>query len=250
MDFLNHGIPLGKWLGTRVVLSVGHIIMLVYLASGAERYGPVGMGIVGLVFFLSILLHEFGHVIACKLMGGRAEAIILGPMGGLAAVEPPDRPLAHLVTTAGGPAVNALLWVGFWGLLKVDAVLIALARGDSELATAGLIFCVYMIQINQILLILNLLPIFPMDGGRIMQSLLWPVAGYRNSQMITGMIGTVGGVGLVVLGLGLREIRIPYVDFTLGGESDYLLLFIGLTCAMGSWGLYQRSQEIEGWRKN
>ncbi len=249
MDILNHGIPLGRWWGTHVVLSVGHIIMLVYLASGAEKWGPVGMGIVGLVFILSILLHEFGHVFACRAMGGLADSIILGPMGGLAAVQPPDRPWPQFVTTAGGPAVNALLWAGFWGLLKVDAVIVFL-RGDSMVSTALLVFIAYMIVINKMLLILNLLPIFPMDGGRLLQHILWPLAGYRNSQMITGMIGTVGGAALIVLGLGLQEVKIPYVDFTLGGESDYLLLIIGITCAMASWGLYQRSMEMERWRKN
>ena len=118
------------------------------------------------------------------------------------------------------------------------------------LAMALFIFLYFMVAINKMLLVLNLLPIFPMDGGRLMQHILWPIAGYRNSMVITGMVGTVGGAILVLLGVGATSIKIPYVDFTLGGNSDYFLLFIGITCAMASWGLYQRSMEIERWKKN
>ena len=128
--------------------------------------------------------------------------------------------------------------------------LAAFVAGRSMLATALFIFLFFMVEINKMLLVLNLLPIFPMDGGRLMQHILWPLTGYRNSLVVTGMVGTGGGVLLVVLGLGLRSIKIPYVDFTLGGSSDYFLLFIGITCAMASWGLYQRAMEMERWKKN
>jgi Zn-dependent protease len=249
MDLINQGLPLGRYFGTYVVLSFGHIIMLLYLASGARDAGVLGMGIVGLVFFLSILLHEFGHVFACKAVGGRADAIILGPMGGLAAVQPPDRPLPNFITTAGGPAVNGILLAACWALLQSHPLAMFIA-GRSMPATALFIFLVFMVEINKLLLVLNLLPIFPMDGGRLMQHILWPLAGYRNSMVITGMVGTVGGGILVVLGLGLRSVKIPYVDFTLGGSSDYFLLFIGITCAMASWGLYQRAMAMERWKKN
>jgi Zn-dependent protease len=249
MDFLNQGIPLGRWFGTHVVLSVGHIIMLLVLASGANRFGPPAVVAMGLVFFLSILLHEFGHVMACRAVGGRADEIILGPMGGLAAVQPPDRPWPNFVTTAGGPAVNVLLLAIAWGLPKIEVVRTFLF--DPSPAMQGIrYFLVFLFVINKMLAILNLLPIFPMDGGRLMQHILWPLAGYRNSMVVTGMVGTVGGIGLLVLGLGLQSIRIPLVDFSMGGEADYFLLIIGLTCAMASWGLYQRSMAMERWRKN
>ncbi len=249
MNFFDHGIPLGRWFGTQVQVSVWHIIMLLYLASGAQKGGPIAMAILGLVFFVSILLHEFGHVGACRAVGGEADLIVLGPMGGLAAVKPPERPWPQFVTTAGGPAVNILLLAIGGGVPQLDAVDTFL-HGPSAAAPMLAMFFWFLLAINKMLAVLNLLPIFPMDGGRLMQHILWPLAGYRNSLTVTGMVGTVGGCGLVVLGLGLRSIRIPYVDFTLGGEYDYFLLFIGFTCAMASWGLYRRSTEMENWRKN
>lgn len=249
MDFLYQGIPLGRLFGTRITLAFSHIIMLFFIASGYRDWGPLGMAIVGLSFFLSILLHEFGHVFACRTVGGNAEQVILGPMGGLAQVEAPNRPWPQFVTTAGGPAVNALLWAACWGLLQMPALL-QFVRGNPSVGIHLVEFLVVMVSVNKLLLVFNLFPIFPMDGGRLLQHILWPIAGYRQSLQITGMVGTVGGVGLIVLGTGAWSIHIPYVDMTLGGDNDYFLLFIGITCAMASWGLYQRSHEIDTWRKN
>jgi Zn-dependent protease len=235
-----------------VTLAFSHIIMLVVLASSArDVMPPIGPIVIGLVFFISILLHEWGHVIACRSVGGIAEHIILGPMGGLAAVQPPDRPLPHFITTAGGPAVNALLMGIFWAILKY-ASLRWIANLETNFGMGILYFIASMIYINKMLLIFNLLPIFPMDGGRLLQHILWPTAGYRQSMLITGMVGTVGGMCLLLLGLGLWEIQIPYIDFAMGtqGETDYFLIMIGITSAMASWGLYQRAKQIQNWRKN
>ncbi len=89
-----------------------------------------------------------------------------------------------------------------------------------------------------------------MDGGRILQELLWFAVGYGRSLHIAGMVGTVAGGAFVVLGLGLQKISIPYVDFTLGGQPEPMLIVIGVLCAMQSFGIYRRSQEIQTWRKN
>jgi len=251
MDLLNLGIPLGRWFGTRVFLSIWHLVMLAYIASAYREDGPLVMAVIAFVYFMSILLHEFGHVVACRSVGGVADHIVLGPMGGLAMVRPPDRPFPHFVTTAGGPLVNAILWAIFWGILHSKALNPIFETG-STLSIVLWFFFRGMMVINELLLIFNLLPIFPMDGGRLLQNILWPTVGYRESLRFTGMIGTVGGVGLAVLGLGLWEVKIPYVDFSMGGQGNYntFLLIIGINCAMASWGLYQRAKEMQGWRKN
>ena len=67
---------------------------------------------------------------------------------------------------------------------------------------------------------------------------------------IAGMVGTVAGAGLIVLGLGLYTIRIPMLNFTLGGRMDTMLAVIGLLCAMQSFAIYQRANQVQGWQKN
>jgi hypothetical protein len=64
------------------------------------------------------------------------------------------------------------------------------------------------------------------------------------------MVGTVAGAGFVVLGLGLQQVTLPIANITLGGRQDLFLIAIGIMCAMQSWGIYQRSNEIQSWRKN
>ena len=88
----------------------------------------------------------------------------------------------------------------------------------------------FMWQINRGLLLFNLIPAYPMDGGRILQELLWYVLGYPMSLKIAGMVGTVAGIGFVVLGFGNHTIEIPIVHYRLGGP-DTMLIVIGILCA-------------------
>src|SRR5262249_49751880 len=62
-----------------------------------------------LALFIIVLIHEFGHALACKSVGGRADRIVLWPLGGVAFVQPPERPGAHLWSIAAGPLVNVAL---------------------------------------------------------------------------------------------------------------------------------------------
>ena len=91
------------------------------------------------------------------------------------------------------------------------------------------------------------------DGRRgLLQELLWFVVGYGRSMQIAGMVGTVIGIGFVVLGLGLESITIPIVNYPLGtaGKQDMILVVIGALVVMQSFGIYKRAMEIKGWRKN
>jgi Zn-dependent protease len=210
---------------------------------------PLVQFIVMSMLFGTVLLHEFGHALSCKAMGGIAERIILWPLGGIAFVSPPMNPWAWLVTTACGPLVNAVLWPLFWWINTYGLPMIAPSLSDTALAYL-VVICGAMEWINKALLLFNLIPAYPMDGGRLLQEILWFIVGYAKSLHIAGMIGTVAGGALVLLGLGAGPIRIPIVDFTLGGQTNMILAVIGFMCAMESFAIYRRSQEISSWRKN
>ena len=250
MDFFNQGIPLGRWFGIRVMIGWTFFIAVLWIMQDFTRNIELGIFFIVLLFG-TVLLHEFGHSLSCLMLGGQAPLIVLGPLGGVSYVQPPNRPSAWLITTVCGPLVNVVLWVGFWAVTKF--ALPALARSMDPGSTAFhwiALFCFLMVMINKGLLLFNLIPAYPMDGGRLLQEILWLTMGYQISLQVAGMVGTVAGGGLVVLGLGLQEIRIPYVDFRLGGEPNMFLVFIGIMCAMQSFAIYKQSQEMKHWRKN
>jgi Zn-dependent protease len=251
MNFFNQGISLGRWFGITVVI---HWLFLLWAANELfTRSGrlPLWFNVMYIVLlFGTVLVHEFGHALSCKAMGGEANHIVLWPLGGIAFVQPPMNPTAWLVTTACGPLVNAILWPTFWAINTY-----VLPRVELPPTTASLMLinaCFLMELINKGLLLFNLIPAYPMDGGRLLQEILWFIVGYGRSLMIAGMVGTVAGGSFIVLGLGLAEIRIPGVDLSLGtkGHVDVMFAVIGLLCMMQSFAIYKRSQEIADWRKN
>jgi Zn-dependent protease len=148
-----------------------------------------------LALFGIVLLHEFGHALACRSVGGRADQIMLWPLGGVAFVQPPPRPGAVLWSIAAGPLVNVLLVPLTLALLIGGG---ALGWAESSPDLARFTFVVFVINLS--LLIFNLLPVYPLDGGQIVQALLWFVVGRARSLLIVSVLGIgVAGVGAVLL---------------------------------------------------
>lgn len=159
-----------------------------------------------LALFLIVLMHEYGHALACKQVGGRAERIMLWPLGGVAYVMPPQRPGAVLWSIAAGPLVNVVLVVVLYALLMMNVLVgtaLTMPNAHRFLAT--------LVAINALLLIFNLLPVYPLDGGQIMRALLWFPLGRIRSLTVATVIGLVGGAGLVLLALGLQSVWIGII---------------------------------------
>ncbi|HEV2134747.1 MAG TPA: site-2 protease family protein [Terracidiphilus sp.] len=152
-----------------------------------------------LALFLIVLLHEFGHALACRQVGGRADQIMLWPLGGVAYVSPPSRPAAVLWSIAAGPLVNVALLppliVGYFAARDMGW---AQSRPDAY----EFVFMVLFIDAS--LLAFNLLPVYPLDGGQILRSLLWFVLGRGRSLAAATILGFVGAAAFVVVAL-LRE---------------------------------------------
>jgi Zn-dependent protease len=165
-----------------------------------------------LTLFAVVLLHEFGHALACRQVGGQADEIVLWPLGGVAYVTPPARPAATLWSIAAGPLVNLVLLAATVGILAL------LPAGDSD----GLAFLRVFAAINLGLLLFNVLPIYPLDGGQILRALLWFALGRARSLMVAA------GVGLVAV-LGLLGLAVAWGSLWLG----VLGLFALLSCWRG-----------------
>jgi Zn-dependent protease len=147
-----------------------------------------------LSLFLIVLMHEFGHQLACRQVGGQTHDIVLWPLGGVAYVSPPQRPGAQLWSIAAGPLVNV-------GLVWVLSVLVSASShlGWYDTHPDAYDFCHNIWKINLVLLIFNLMPVYPLDGGQILRSLLWYVFGRANSLLVASIIGFIGVAGLIAL---------------------------------------------------
>jgi Zn-dependent protease len=156
--------------------------------------------------FVIVLLHEFGHQLACRQVGGQTHDIILWPLGGVAYVSPPQRPGAQLWSIAAGPLVNVVLLPLF-----VAAVLICRQLGWPEAHRDAYEFICTIAIINAGLLIFNLLPIYPLDGGQILRSLLWFIFGRANSLMVASVVGFIGVAGLFLLAVLDRSVWIAII---------------------------------------
>jgi len=173
--------------------------------------------LVFLSLFLIVLTHEFGHALACRQVGGKADFIVLWPLGGVAYVAPPQRPGATLWSIAAGPLVNVALLVVFSVFWMCSHNL-----GWYETRPDLHDFLITIWQMNLGLLIFNMLPIYPLDGGQIFRSLLWFAFGRANSLMVASAIGFVGVAGVVVLAVLDQSVMLGIVA-----------AFVGMNCWNG-----------------
>ena len=166
------------------------------------------------ILFSVVLIHEFGHCFGARYTGGEADEILIWPLGGLAMTNPPHNAVAHMITTLAGPAVNVVicmictpvlvLWTGSLGGVPWNPL--HLGPIDSSIfPTTGQEWLMNVFSISYVLLLINMLPIFPFDGGRVLQAWLWPRKGYKSSMLIATFTGMVGAVAVGLVGLFLEQ---------------------------------------------
>ena len=182
--------------GIDVYLHWYWFLMAVYqISTHDNRYSFIGWNVAEyLALFAIVLTHEFGHALACRQVGGQANLILLWPFGGVAYVSPPQRPGATLWSIAAGPLVNVALVPIFAGLNYMSRAL-----GWPTTMHDVHVFLWTIQFINIVLLVFNLLPVYPLDGGQILRSVLWYPFGRARSLMIASIVGFIGLAGLLLL---------------------------------------------------
>jgi Zn-dependent protease len=178
------------------------------ISARGHRYPSIAWNLTEyLTLFFLVTLHEFGHALACRQVGGTANRIVLWPLGGVAYVDPPPRPAATLWSIAAGPLVNVVLlglsyaltiwaWHSGWRLAAPHAYKLMWAVSFMNLG----------------LLIFNLLPIYPLDGGQILQSLLWFLLGRARSLKVVAVVGLLGALGLIAIAVWLHSFWIGIIS--------------------------------------
>jgi Zn-dependent protease len=213
-------VRLFRFLGIDVFLHWSWFLVAVYeVLNRPKAYSSFVWNVLEYVaLFGIVLMHEFGHSLACRQVGGQADQIILWPLGGVAFVAPPQRPGATLWSIAAGPLVNVVLAPALTVLVFFGA-----AVGWHISMPNFYKFLHSIWQVNLVLLIFNLLPIYPLDGGQILRSILWFPLGRARSLLVAAIVG-FPCVGAMLL------VAVFWVHDTLFA---FMCLFILLNCWRG-----------------
>ena len=198
-------------LGTEIRIHITFLFLVAWYAIVAGQAGgreaAVATALFVLLVFLCILLHEFGHILAARRYGIRTPEVLLSPIGGLAKLERlPDEPRQELVVALAGPAVTLLIALGLGAWLKLTGrqqELLLFTPGSGQLVSD-------LFRVNVFLLAFNLIPAFPMDGGRVLRAILAKRMGMvRGTRIaarvgqffafILGMIGLTGAPMLIII---------------------------------------------------
>jgi len=205
---LNASFPIGIYLGIRVRVHITFVLLLIF--RFIQQGDPAWTLRWTALLFTSVLLHEFGHCLACRAVGGQANDILMWPLGGLAFCAPPHRPWPEFVTVMWGPMVNVIiaslcvgtLWLWHGSPLPVSFNPFLMYRGSYFLLNSAGKLLADLFVVNYALLLFNLLLIYyPFDGGRMIQIALWPKMGYIRSMRLACSLGTAGAVITALIGL-------------------------------------------------
>jgi Zn-dependent protease len=207
-DLANWSINFGRWRGVHVRLHaffLGLVVLALYSSSRHPHHGLLRDSAMLLgILLVSVLLHEIAHVLTAVRLGGHADQIVVWPLGGLAAPQVPREPQLEIVVALAGPLVNLLIcsvvgamiiWrghelVGLWHPFDPHD----LRSGSSLIVALKLTFWV-----NWLLVLVNLIPAFPLDGGRVLRSLLRRWLDYRSAGQMVTWAGKVAAIILCIL---------------------------------------------------
>lgn len=194
---------LGTFAGTGVYVHATFLILLAWVGYAHWRAEPTAASVIGgivfiLALFLCVLLHEFGHSLMAKRFGVKTRDITLLPIGGVARLERiPENPRQELLVTLAGPAVNVAIAAVLFLVLAVTGEATPL---ETLTLTRGS-FWERLLLFNVVVVIFNMLPAFPMDGGRALRALLAMRMEYSRATRIAAGIGQ--GFALLFGFLGL-----------------------------------------------
>ena len=206
-------VRLGRFAGIDVYLHVTFLLFLAFIAFLSAKVQRSWLGAVDAAgFFLSVfgcvLLHEFGHALMARRYGVATRDITLLPIGGVARLERmPDKPVQEFWVALAGPAVNVVIALGLLGVLVFRGLLVP--ERLLSVTQGGLLE--RLLAVNILLVLFNLLPAFPMDGGRVLRALLAMRMEYTRATQIAATLGQ--GMALLFAAIGLFVYFNPILIF-------------------------------------
>jgi Zn-dependent protease len=217
LGFSRWAIPLGTWLGVRVRLNVWYpLVVLLFVHWVGWELGLLCSAIL----FVTTVIHEFAHVLTARATGGDGEEILLWPLGGLAFTQPAPTFASQFWTPAAGPLSDAALCLLTLPVV-LKAGLLAESLNPAVLPIAGLgdnlvrDILLLTFSLNWILLLLNLIPAYPLDGGQMLAAVLGQRMGRGEAKTLSVRVGWVAGVVLAFGGLLFDMSFVVFLGFFL-----------------------------------
>ena len=200
---MKYSLQLGKFFGIKVQIHWTFLILLGWIifsnmraGSGAEQ--TLWSVLFILSIFVCVTLHEFGHALAAKRFGIKTKDITLLPIGGLARLESiPEKPKEELIVALAGPLVNIIIVAALYPLVHFSLDITSMVQ-LSSITSDNFIF--NLMFINLWLAVFNLIPAFPMDGGRVLRAVLSFKMERHKATRIAASIGQLLSIGFVILG--------------------------------------------------
>jgi len=219
-----------------------HVTFFLVLVLGAIQWAgsvpgdPLQGALFGMVLmillFVCVTLHELGHSVAAQYYGIPVREIVLLPLGGVALISKnADKPLQDLVIAAAGPLVNVVLALVLFLVTRATVglpMLTGQGTVDNLLSQPSLqTMLVWLLAANISLVVFNLIPAFPLDGGRMFRAILAMFLGYPRATQIASAVGQVAAIGLGVVGIltgnFLLALVAVFIFFGAGQETAQVL---------------------------
>ena len=184
---MSWSLPVFRVAGIQLRIHITFLLLIAWLAFGYYAQGGSAVAASRVIFvlllFLCVVLHEFGHAFAAKAFGINTPDITLLPIGGVARLERmPEEPVQELIIAVAGPLVNVVIALGLFVAGGAQGLL-----NRSTVEGGGLI--AQLLTINIMLVLFNLLPAFPMDGGRVLRALLATRLSYARATQVAATVG-------------------------------------------------------------
>jgi Zn-dependent protease len=211
---MNWSLRLGRVFGIDIKLHLTFFLILIWGAFSYGRgAGPVYGLVVTMALFTLVLLHELGHSLAAMGYGIPVKDITLLPIGGVARLtRMPEKPVQELVVALAGPAVNVVLALILLplvlGLTVVQAAPLSLS---TWMRPGPLGLLAFLFSANVSLALFNLIPAFPMDGGRVFRALLGLFVDYQQATSVAVTVGRVVAVGLGLVGIFAGQFLLVFI---------------------------------------
>jgi Zn-dependent protease len=186
------------------------VAFLIVTGLGQESSGSFALYLLGL--FASVLLHELAHAGVASRIGVRTLEIVMFPIGGLSRLERRLRPSEELWVTLAGPAANLAIAGAIFGYMVVTRQVVSIGLGELLQPSDGNVVQ-RLAFANLLLAALNLMPAFPMDGGRVLRALLSMVRPEEEATRVAAWMGRMLAISMGLYGLVFSELLLVFFAF-------------------------------------